>query len=122
MTRIILILFIISILISKQNCFSQINLKGKWLASYQETYSTYHFKKKYCIYKYYGLKGEPKITKYIYKLSNDSLYFFDSTTYLIEKIKILKKNSDDVIQFNETVLQRVYLFKKYKPIINKPQF
>lgn len=104
------------------NCHCQVILKGKWIASYQESYAIYEFSKTKCNYKYYGPNGKVEKATYKYVMEKDSLFMFQLDSKIPINRYSLSKVSDDVIKFDNITLQKYSNNKNVKPIINKPDF
>ena len=116
-------LFILNIILFAFNsCNTHKRISGKWLASFQESYSIYNFKQKTCIKIYTNPKGNVFKTKYNYNYKSDTLYLYKiNTDSIYKKYKVIFQK-DNVIIFNDIILQRYKSYKRVKPIVNKPNF
>ena len=104
------------------SCKSYSKLDGKWVASFQESFITYKFKNNTCIETYDNPQGKVSIIKYIYEFKGDTLYLHKlNSGSIIEKYFVVFDNNN-IVKFDNMILQKYSKLNKTKPIMNKPNF
>ena len=113
---------IVFLFISLISCKPYSKLDGKWVASFQESSLTYNFKNKTCVETYDNPQGKVSIVKYIYELKGDTLYLHKSNSdSIFEKYLVVFENNN-IVKFDNIVLQKYSKLNKTKSIMNKPNF
>lgn len=97
-------------------------LKGKWIASYQEHYAVFSFKKRTLDYCFYGPKGKVNPKRFRYRVLADTLVYISLKHDSVLRKESFKVITPTVLELNGVILQRESALKKGKPIINKPDF
>lgn len=104
------------------SCKPYSKIKGKWLASFQESYTIFNFNKKHCTEIYNGPKGKFSKSKYNYKLENDTLYLYNFISNTLLQKHFVSFENDNIIKFKNVVFQKYSKLKRITPILNKPNF